>query len=64
MRNNRDEAVNAVERKTVLSRQSLARCLLLVPLQRVWNRLPTGTRERMEQRGWKAHALRGFGIPT
>lgn len=63
-RNNRDEAVNAVERKTVLSRQSLARCLLLVPLQRVWNRLPTGARERMEQRGWKAHALRGLGIPT
>ncbi|MEX1210964.1 MAG: hypothetical protein WEA35_08875 [Candidatus Nanopelagicales bacterium] len=63
-RNNRDEAVNTVERRSILSRQSLARCLLLVPLQRVWNRLPTGTRERMEQRGWKAHALRSFGIPT
>ena len=63
-RNNKDEAVNAVERKTVLSRRSVARYLLLTPLQRAWNHLPADLRERMEQRGWKARALRGFGIPT
>ena len=60
-RNALDPVVNAVEGSAIAHPRSILRNLVFSPLQRTWNRLPSSVRTAMEDRGWKARALRGFG---